>query len=83
MGILRAMQIVVDEAEVSAIGENTEEHKIVLEACEKVQNLLDSLPELLDSIGELHSQALELTDFRKNSDGDLFFWLRKTKINKI
>jgi len=77
MKITEELQIIIDEAEISAIGESVERHKRVLEACEKVQNLLDSLPELLDSIGELHSQPLELTDFRKNSDGDLFFWIRK------
>ena len=41
MGILRAMQIVVNEAEVSAIGENTEEHKRILEACKVVQDYIN------------------------------------------
>ena len=41
MTTIEAIQIIIDEAEVSAIGESTEENKIVLEACEKVQHWLN------------------------------------------
>ena len=43
MTIIEAIQIIVNEAEVSAIGESTEEHKKVLEACEKVQHWLNNM----------------------------------------
>ena len=65
MKVTEELQIIIDEAEISAIGESTERHKRVLEACKKVQNWLDSFPELLDSISELHSQALEKTKINK------------------
>ena len=41
MTTIEAIQIIINEAEVSAIGESTEENKIVLEACEKVQHWLN------------------------------------------
>ena len=65
MKVTKELQIIIDEAEVSAIGENTEENRRVLEACEKVQNLLDSFPDLLDSISQLHSEALKETKIDK------------------
>ena len=46
MNTIEAIQIIINEAEVSAIGESTEENKRVLDACKKVQNWLDSFPEL-------------------------------------
>lgn len=65
MKVTKELQIIIDEAEVSAIGENTEENRKVLDACKKVQNWLDSFPELLDSISELHSQSLDKTKINK------------------
>jgi hypothetical protein len=65
MKVTEELQIIIDEAEVSAIGESTDENKRVLEACKKVQNWLDSFPELLDSISELHSESLEKTKINK------------------
>lgn len=41
MNTIEAIQIIINEAEVSAIGENTEEHEIVLDACKIAQNWLD------------------------------------------
>jgi len=41
MNTIEAIQIIINEAEVSAIGESTEEHKIVLDACKKAQNWLN------------------------------------------
>ena len=65
MKVTEELQIIIDEAEVSAIGESTDENKRVLKACKKVQNWLDSFPELLDSISELHSDSLEKTKINK------------------
>jgi hypothetical protein len=44
MNFKQALGIVVDEAEVSAIGESTDEHLEVLKACEIVQEFLNHLP---------------------------------------
>ena len=41
MTTIEAIQTIIDEAEISAIGESTERHKKVLEACEKVQHWLN------------------------------------------
>lgn len=41
MNVVEAIQILINEAEVSAIGETSEEHEIVLEACKKAQSWLD------------------------------------------
>jgi len=41
MTLEEALELVVNEAEVSAIGERTDEHLVILKACEIVRKHLD------------------------------------------
>jgi len=41
MTLKKALEIVLNEAEVSAIGESTDEHLVILKACEIVRKYLD------------------------------------------
>lgn len=41
MTLIEAMRIVVNEAEVSALGDSTDEHLVILKACEIVREYLD------------------------------------------
>lgn len=41
MKLEEALEIVVNEAEVSALGETTDEHLVILKACEVVREYLD------------------------------------------
>ena len=40
MTLTEAMNIVVNEAEISALGDNTDEHLVILKACEIVREYL-------------------------------------------
>ena len=41
MTLEEALELVVNEAEVSALGENTDQHLVILKACEIVRKHLD------------------------------------------
>jgi hypothetical protein len=45
MNFIEAINIVLNEAEISALGERTDEHLRVLKACEVVNQFIKYLPE--------------------------------------
>jgi|9_EtaG_2_1085328.scaffolds.fasta_scaffold03150_7 hypothetical protein len=65
MNFKEALSIVVDEAEVSAIGESTDEHAEVLKACEVVQEFINHLPSnfTYDKNPKADFKSVKYTDF--------------------
>lgn len=65
MNFKEALGVVVNEAEVSAIGERTDEHLRILKACEVVQEFLNHLPNnfTFDKNPKANLKQVKYTDF--------------------
>ena len=65
MNFKEALEVVVNEAEVSAIGDRTDEHLRVLKACEIVQEFINHLPSSFtyDKNPKANFKEVKYTDF--------------------
>ena len=65
MNFKEALGVVVNEAEISAIGDRTDEHLRVLKACEVVQEFLNHLPSnfTYDKNPKADFKKIKYTDF--------------------
>lgn len=70
MNFKEALSIVVDEAEVSAIGESTDEHSQVLKACGIVEEFLNHLPSnfTYDKNPKANFKEVKYTDFLNDEE---------------
>jgi len=70
MNFKEALGVVVNEAEVSAIGDRTDEHLRVLKACEIVQEFLNHLPSnfTYDKNPKADFKKIKYTDFSDDEE---------------